>query len=231
MTVHALVPAAGSGSRLGGKKRKQYLLLDEYPVLVHTLRRLASQPEISSIHLIVPPGEENLCRETIVDPYQIPKIGILLAGGEERQDSVRNGLEACGADQGDIVIIHDGVRPFFPQKMIRPLIDTAHRVGAAILAVPAQDTIKKVDTGRVHSTLDRKLLWMAQTPQAFCFDKIYQAHQQASQMGFRGTDDASLIEWCTWPVSVLIGHPYNIKITTSADLDLARAIVQTGEFA
>lgn len=230
MTVHALVPAAGSGSRLGGNKRKQYLLLDEHPVLVHTLRRLASQPEISCIHLIVPPGEESLCRETIIAPYQIPKIGVVLAGGKERQDSVRNGLEACGADRDDIIMIHDGVRPFFPQQMIRPLVDTAHRVGAAILAVPAQDTIKQVVEGRVHSTLDRQLYWMAQTPQAFCFDKIYQAHQRANQMGYRGTDDASLIEWCTWPVSVLLGQPYNIKITTSADLDLARSIVQTGDF-
>ena len=98
-----------------------------------------------------------------------------------------------------------------------------------MLAIPAQDTIKEVFDGRVRSTLDRSLLWQVQTPQAFRCDRIREAHRRAHAGGYTGTDDASLIEWCGWPVAVLPGHPHNIKITTPADLALARALLEVGE--
>jgi 2-C-methyl-D-erythritol 4-phosphate cytidylyltransferase len=152
-----------------------------------------------------------------------------MVGGAESQDSVRNGLEGCGAANQDVILVHDGVRPFFPQDQIGPLVQLAAVEGAALLAVPAQDTIKEVFDGRVRSTLDRSLLWQAQTPQAFRCERIREAHRRAHASGYVGTDDASLIEWCGWPVAVLPGHPHNIKITTPADLALARALLEGGE--
>ncbi len=142
---------------------------------------------------------------------------------------VRNGLEACGAADQDVILIHDGVRPFFPKEQISPLVQLAAVEGAALLAIPAQDTIKEVFDGRVRSTLERSLLWQVQTPQAFRFERIREAHQRAYASGYVGTDDASLIEWCGWPVTVLPGHSHNIKITTPADLVLARALLAAGE--
>jgi 2-C-methyl-D-erythritol 4-phosphate cytidylyltransferase len=229
MNVHVLVPAAGSGSRLDGDTRKQYLELGGQPVLVRTLVRLAALSQVTAIHLIVPEEDVAFCRNELVERYHLDKIGAVIVGGAERQDSVRNGLEACGAENQDVILVHDGVRPFFPQEQIGPLVQLAAVEGAALLAVPAQDTIKEVFDGRVRSTLDRRLLWQVQTPQAFRCDRIREAHRRAHAGGYIGTDDASLIEWCGWPVAVLPGHPYNIKITTPADLALARALVEDGE--
>jgi 2-C-methyl-D-erythritol 4-phosphate cytidylyltransferase len=229
MNVHVLVPAAGSGSRLDGSIRKQYLELGDQPVLVRTLVRLAALPQVTTIHLIVPKEDVAFCRSEIVERYQLDRIGAVIVGGVERQDSVRNGLEACGAANQDVILVHDGVRPFFPQDQIGPLVQLAAMEGAALLAVPAQDTIKEVFDGRVRSTVDRSLLWQVQTPQAFRCDRIREAHRRAHAGGYIGTDDASLIEWCGWPVAVLPGHPHNIKITTPADLALARALLESGE--
>ena len=229
MNVHVLVPAAGSGSRVGGETKKQYLDLGEQPVLVQTLTRLASLHQVTAIHLIVPEDDVTFCRAELVEKYRLDKIGSLIVGGQERQDSVRNGLESCGAEDNDVILIHDGVRPFFPKEQIGPLVQLASVEGAALLAIPAQDTIKEVFDGRVRSTLERGLLWQVQTPQAFRCERIREAHRRAHAGGYVGTDDASLIEWCGWPVAVLPGHPHNFKITTPADLVLARALLEAGE--
>ncbi len=229
MNVHVLVPAAGSGSRIGGDTKKQYLELGDQPVLVQTLSRLANLPQITAIHLIVPQTDVAFCRAELVDRYRLEKIGGVIAGGAERQDSVRKGLEACGAANQDVVLVHDGVRPFFPKDQIGPLVQLADIEGAALLAIPAQDTIKEVFDGLVRSTLDRRLLWQIQTPQAFRCERIREAHRRAYSAGYVGTDDASLIEWCGWPVAVLTGHSHNIKITTPEDLALARALLAAGE--
>lgn len=229
MHVHVLVPAAGSGRRIGGETKKQYLELGDLPVLVQTLSRLAAQPQIEAIHLIVPEADQAFCRTELVERYRLAKISGVIVGGAERQDSVRQGLEACGAESQDVILIHDGVRPFFPKDQIGPLIQLAAVEGAALLAVPAQDTIKEVFDGQVRSTLDRSLLWQVQTPQAFRCERLREAHRRAHASGYVGTDDASLIEWCGWPVAVLSGHPHNLKITTPADLALARALLAAGE--
>jgi 2-C-methyl-D-erythritol 4-phosphate cytidylyltransferase len=205
------------------------LALDDQPVLVQTLSRLAAQPQITAIHLIVPEQDIAFCRAELVERYRLEKVGGVIAGGPERQDSVRNGLEACGAASQDVILIHDGVRPFFPSEQIGPLVQLAAVEGAALLAIPAQDTIKEVFDGRVRSTLDRSLLWQVQTPQAFRCERIREAHRRAHASGYVGTDDASLIEWCGWPVAVLGGHPHNFKITTPADLALARALLAAEE--
>lgn len=228
MNVHVLVPAAGRGSRIGGDTKKQYLELGDRPVLVQTLSRLAAVAQVTAIHLIVPEADVTFCRTELVDRYRLEKVGGVIAGGAERQDSVRKGLEACGATSQDVILIHDGVRPFFPKDQIGPLVQLAAVEGAALLAIPAQDTIKEVFDGQVRSTLDRSLLWQIQTPQAFRCDRLREAHRRAHASGYLGTDDASLVEWCGWPVAVLTGHPHNIKITTPADLALARALLVAG---
>jgi 2-C-methyl-D-erythritol 4-phosphate cytidylyltransferase len=229
MNVHVLVPAAGSGRRVGAATKKQYLELGDQPILVHTLKRLAAVDAVTNIHLIVPAAELSYCQEEIITRHGLAKMGALIAGGVERQDSVRNGLEACGAAADDVVLIHDGVRPFFPLEQVSDLIDQASARGACLLAVPAQDTIKEVADGEVCRTLERSRLWQVQTPQAFRFDCIYEAHRRARAADYLGTDDASLVEWCGWPVTVVPGCAYNFKITTPADLALARALLAAGE--
>ncbi len=229
MNVHVLVPAAGSGRRVGASLKKQYLDLGGRPILVQTLSRLAAVQQVTAIHVIVPADEIAYCREEIVEQYRLDKVSRIIAGGSERQDSVRNGLEDCGAVAGDVVLVHDAVRPFFPALQIGPLVQRAAAVGAAVLAIPVQDTIKEVFDGHVRATLDRRLLWQVQTPQAFRFEQLREAHRRAVDAGFAGTDDASLVEWCGWPVAVLAGHAHNFKLTTPADLALARGLVAVGE--
>jgi len=228
LAVHVLIPAAGTGRRMGASSNKQYLPLGNRPILAHTLARLAALEAVEGLHIIVPEDERHYCRTQLVDRYGLGKIRAIVAGGAERQDSVRIGLEACGLADDDLVLIHDGVRPFFPTAQIAPLVAAAAAGGAALLAVPAQDTIKEVVDGRVVRTLDRSRLWQVQTPQAFRCGVIRAAHQRAAAVGYAGTDDAALVEWCGWPVTVLPGNPFNIKLTTPADLALARALLTAG---
>jgi 2-C-methyl-D-erythritol 4-phosphate cytidylyltransferase len=228
MAVHALIPAAGSGRRMGAGGNKQYLELGDRPILARTLARLAALEAIDALHVIVPAGERQFCRDEVVARFALSKVCAVVAGGAERQDSVRHGLAACGAADDDLVLIHDGVRPFFPAGQIVPLLAAAAADGAALLAIPAQDTIKEVAAGRVVSTLDRSRLWQVQTPQAFRFSVILAAHERARKAGHAGTDDAALVEWCGWPVAVVPGSPFNFKLTTPADLALARALLTAG---
>jgi 2-C-methyl-D-erythritol 4-phosphate cytidylyltransferase len=213
---------------MGAGSNKQYLALGDRPVLAWTLARLAALESIDALHLIVPDEERPYCRDQVVSRYGVAKVRTIVAGGAERQDSVRNGLLACGAADDDVVLIHDGVRPFFPAEQIAPLVAAAAADGAALLAIPAQDTIKEVLAGRVVRTLERSGLWQVQTPQAFRCAVIREAHRRALAAGHGGTDDASLVEWCGWPVSVLPGSPFNLKLTTPADLALARALLVAG---
>ena len=228
MAVHVLIPAAGIGRRMGGNGNKQYLSLGDRPILAHTLSRLADLSCIDALHVIVPAEECAYCRDEVIAPLGRDKVRSVIAGGAERQDSVRNGLEGCGAADDDLVLIHDGVRPFFPAEQIPELIAAAAADGAALLAIPAQDTVKEVRDGRVVRTLERGRLWQAQTPQAFRAAVIREAHRRALAAGFAGTDDASLVEWCGWPVVIVAGSPFNFKLTTPADLALARALLVTG---
>jgi 2-C-methyl-D-erythritol 4-phosphate cytidylyltransferase len=228
MGVHVLIPAAGTGRRMGAAGNKQYLELGSRPILAHTLARLAALEVVDALHIIVPEEERRFCQEQVVVRFGLEKVRGVVAGGAERQDSVRNGLAACGAADDDIVLIHDGVRPFFPAREVDPLLAAAAAEGAALLAIPAQDTIKEVVGQRVVRTLDRSRLWQVQTPQAFRFAVIRAAHERARQAGHAGTDDAALVEWCGWPVAVVPGSPFNIKLTTPADLALARALLAAG---
>ena len=228
MAVHALIPAAGTGRRMGAGSNKQYLQLGDRPILAQTVARLAALEAIDALHVIVPDDERSFCRAEVVERFGLAKVRTIVAGGAERQDSVRLGLAACAVADDDLVLIHDGVRPFFPARQIVPLLAAAASAGAALLGIPAQDTIKEVVDGRVVRTLERRHLWQVQTPQAFRGTVIRAAHQRAEASGYAGTDDAALVEWCGWPVAVLPGDPLNIKLTTPADLALARVLLAAG---
>jgi 2-C-methyl-D-erythritol 4-phosphate cytidylyltransferase len=225
MSVIVLIPAAGMGSRMGSAVHKQYLTLAGRPILAHTLALFDAHPAIDHIYLISPVAEVVYCQTEIVDRYGFVKVRGVVGGGRERQESVRLGLEACAGVPGDVIVIHDGVRPFFPARLIEPLLATAGRVGACLLGVPVKETVKVVERERVTATPDRRTLWLAQTPQVFRYELLVAAHRSALEEDFLGTDDASLVERLGAPVAILHGSYRNIKITTPEDLALARTFL------
>lgn len=228
MSVTVLIPAAGTGSRMGCSGNKQYLALADRPILAHTLLLFENHRAVDHILVISPREEIAFCRNEVVERYGFKKVRQVVAGGAERQDSVRNGLLACNAGAEDIILIHDGVRPFLPAEKIDRVIAVAGEVGGGVVGVPVKDTIKEVEGGRIAATPDRRRLWQAQTPQAFPYRIIREAHDAAWRQNFRGTDDASLVERLGWPVAMVEGSYRNIKITTPEDLVLARAFLQEG---
>lgn len=211
---------------MGSPVSKQYLTIGERPLLAHTLGLFDGHPLVSSICLITPSDEIGYCRREIVAPFAFKRVCRIVPGGAERQDSVRNGLMECDAGEGDVVLVHDGARPFFSPDLIEPLVRRAADVGACIVGVPVKDTVKDVRDGLVFGTPDRNRLWQIQTPQAFRFELLREAHERALLDGFYGTDDASLVERLGRPVAVLKGDYRNIKVTTPEDLVIARAFFE-----
>lgn len=224
----ALIPAAGMGSRMGAAINKQYLLLDGKPILAHTLELFQQAGFIDEILVVVPAEEIEYCRIHVVEKYGIEKVRQIIAGGAERQNSVLNGLRALDCDDDDVVLIHDGVRPFVPLSVVQHSIDMAREHDGALVAVPVKDTVKIVKNAFVTATPARNSLWLAQTPQSFRYKIIRAAHERAEAEGFSGTDDASLLERIGQKVHVVIGDYRNIKITTPEDLILAQAFLAAG---
>ena len=225
--IFALIPAAGMGKRMGAGQNKQYLLLDGMPILAHTLKVFEEAPFITGIYLITPEQEIPFCLSEVVERYRFSKVRAVVAGGAERQYSVLNGLLAMeGIGQDDLVLIHDGVRPFVPVGVLRRAADAAEEFGGAVVAVPVKDTIKVARDGIVTATPPREDLWLAQTPQAFRYGLIRAAHDAAAAQGFLGTDDASLFERQGWPLRIVEGDYRNIKITTPEDMLLAEAFLK-----
>lgn len=225
MRTVAIIPAAGSGKRFHAGLAKQYLFLNALPVLVHTLNVFQISDVVDDIILVVPQEDLGFLREQIVEEYGLTKVSALIAGGKERQDSVRNGLGAV-ATPCDIVIVHDGVRPFVTEDMIARVAKTAMEAGAASVGVPVKDTIKEINGENiVASTLLRVNLWHTQTPQAFQYELLCRAYAQAEKDHYHGTDDASLVERVGAKVRMIAGSPDNIKITTPEDLKMAEALM------
>lgn len=221
----AIVPAAGRGARMGTAVRKQYLCLEGIPVIGRTLRVLADCPLIHDIVLVTGPGEESYCHTEIVERLHIHKVAAIVPGGNERQESVYNGLLALSADT-DIVVIHDGARPLLRQSDLTAVLNAAEAYGAATLAVPVKDTVKLSDSHEfVADTLPRQFLWLIQTPQAFRCQLIIEAHRRAIECGYTGTDDAALVEKLRQPVKIVAGSYDNLKITTPEDLLIAAALI------
>lgn len=236
MKVVAIIPAAGLGTRMAsapgakGKKliaSKQFMELHGTPVLVHTLRRFAASPEVAEIFIALRKSEIEVFRLRM--ERELPEVRkkktVLLEGGDNRQQSVANALATVSAHADDIVLVHDAVRPFLTEQIIRDVIIAAQKYGAAITGVPAVDTVKQVDRTAegaiIKATIPREKIVMAQTPQGFRYGVLKRAFDEADADGFTGTDEASLVERSGHQVAVVMGSPRNMKITTPADLELA----------
>lgn len=226
MKLQVLLPAAGSGARLGHDLPKALVPLAGAPILAHTLRRFQAMGLLERVPVIAaPPGMLSMFAESLTAhfPGQTPR---LLPGGAERQDSVRLGLDAL--DSGvEIVVIHDAARPFPPEEAVREAAKHAAECGAATVAIRVTDTILREDgAGFLESTPDRGLLWACQTPQVFRVEVIREAHARAAEEGFAGTDDASLVRRMGAAVKLVAGSPLNLKITTPADLAFANMLLR-----
>ena len=223
--VVALVPAAGRGLRMGGSVPKQFLSIGGEPLIVQCLRVLQAAPVIDQIILAVPSVDVEYCENEIVVRHRFTKVTKVVAGGAERQDSVRYALAQVPSN-ADIVLIHDAVRPFVTQRMIEEVVAAAKKEGAAIVALPMRDTVKQVRMdGMIERTVDRTPLWLAQTPQAFRRDWIEAAHKKGHEEGVRATDDSFLVEWLGYSVSVVEGSGENIKVTRPEDMVIGEAIL------
>jgi 2-C-methyl-D-erythritol 4-phosphate cytidylyltransferase len=211
-----------------GTSRKQFMLLEGSPILIHTVRKFAASERVAEIVVAVRP--ENLEWVGAMLAREFPSRSVrAVEGGNSRQQSVENALATLGPET-PLVAVHDAVRPFIDSETIRKVFDEAAETGAAIVGVPVLDTVKQVSraTGRVliRATLPREKLVMAQTPQVFRYDLLARAFELARQDGFQGTDEASMVERLDVEVSVVLGSDRNIKITKPGDMDLARLFFQ-----
>jgi 2-C-methyl-D-erythritol 4-phosphate cytidylyltransferase / 2-C-methyl-D-erythritol 2,4-cyclodiphosphate synthase len=226
MKIVAIIPAGGAGRRLKAGIAKQYLYLDGLPVLVHSLKVFEQTAIIDEIILVVPESDMKFVREELIIKNDLKKVTKIIAGGAQRQDSVRNGLAVID-DECDIVLVHDGVRPFVTREMISRVAEVAKEFQAAAIGVPSKDTIKETqDNDFVVKTIPRQNLWLVQTPQAFSFPVLKEAYETACRDSYYGTDDASLVERIGVTVKMIAGSYENIKITTPEDLIIAEALLK-----
>ena len=225
----AIVLAAGSGKRMNSKVHKQYLIIQNRPVLYYSLKAFEDSA-VDEIVLVVGKGEEEFCRKEIVDKYGISKVKAIVEGGKERYHSVFEGLKQTS--DADYVLIHDGARPFVNQKIIRRCMLEVPEYQACVVGMPVKDTIKIADEGGyAKQTPDRKNVWMIQTPQTFSYALIYEAYEEMLKTEDTAiTDDAMVLERIKGKKSKLIEGIYrNIKITTPEDLLIANVYLQHPE--
>jgi 2-C-methyl-D-erythritol 4-phosphate cytidylyltransferase len=228
MKAAVILPAAGLGTRMGrstaersGTSRKQFMLLDGSPILLHTIRKFVASPPVSEIIVALRPEDlvwvgEMLRREGLSKPVR------LVEGGSTRQESVYNALVSLPADTA-LVIVHDAVRPFIDLGTIEKVIQEAAQTGAAIVGIVPVDTVKTLRKNKIRGTVPRESLALAQTPQVFHYALLMEAFRKAREDGFIGTDEATLVERLeTVEVSVVLGSDRNIKITNPSDMNLAR---------
>lgn len=220
-----VVVAAGTGQRLGAPVHKALVELDGRPLVEHTLRRLLGRPDLSPVVLVGHADDRPRLERLLAT---LPRPVTLVDGGARRQDSVRAGLEALGDPAPDLVLVHDGARPFVPLERLDDLVAAARRTGAALLASPVSDTLKEVPDpdGRVRRTVPRAHLWAAQTPQAFDRARLLELLERADAEGTTVTDEAGLCEAAGLAVTVVEGSRRNLKVTTPEDLELARALLR-----
>jgi 2-C-methyl-D-erythritol 4-phosphate cytidylyltransferase len=231
MKVAAILPAAGLGTRMGkysaesaGTSRKQFMLLEGAPILLHTIRKFIATDSVSEIIVAVRQEDIASMSEQLAEEGY-PKPVRLVEGGRNRQESVGNALKQVSPDT-DLVAVHDAVRPFVTVGQIEGTIQKAAEVGAAILGIPPVDTIKQADKAVIESTLLRERIVLAQTPQVFRTALLRDAFGRAESEGFIGTDEASLVEHLGETVHIVLGSDRNIKITRPSDMALARLFYQ-----
>jgi 2-C-methyl-D-erythritol 4-phosphate cytidylyltransferase len=238
MRVAVILPAAGLGTRMGraaaektGTSRKQFMLLEGSPILVHTVRKFASIAAVTGIVIAVRAEDMEWVAEMMAGEFDAGRVRVV-EGGNSRQQSVSNALASLAADT-DLVAVHDAVRPFIEVETIHKVFDEAAATGAAIVGVPVADTVKQVSHGtgrvRIRGTLQREKLVLAQTPQVFRYELLVRAFELAQKDGFTGTDESSLVERLDVEVGVVLGSDRNIKITKPGDMDLAHLFFR--EFA
>ena len=234
MKLAVILPAAGLGTRMQkgtppsvaettGTSRKQFMLLEGSPILMHTVRKFVASPRVSEIVVAVRGDDVEWVGGMLARGFPASAVRAV-EGGNSRQQSVDNALNSIAPDT-DLVAVHDAVRPFIDPETIEKVIDEAAETGAAIVGVPAVDTVKQVIRGtshvRIRSTLPREKLVMAQTPQVFRYQLLKRAFEMARADGFTGTDESSLVERLDIEVSVVMGSDRNIKITKPGDMELA----------
>lgn len=226
-----IIVASGRGSRIGGDKPKQYQHIGGKPILWHTIKQFLIHDKIDAVLVVIHPDDIDLYEETVAD-FDKTKLLAHTFGGTERQYSVTHGLKAISFRQPRNVLIHDGARPFVEHSLIDDLILACDEYLGVIAAIPITDTIKMVGSKgaiTIDKTLDRDLLWAAQTPQAFDFNEIMKAHTQVSQMGENKlfTDDAAIFEYLDIAVKLVKSSGDNMKITNPEDFKLAEARLNT----
>lgn len=225
MKVCAIIAAAGKGSRMETPVFKQFLELGNKPVLAHTLEKFEQCPHIDCIVIVAPQEWVVYIAEEIVDKFKISKVQKLVIGGATRQQSVFAALKVLDTNI-HFVAIHDAVRPLLQPRLLDEVLQRGINTGAAILAMPARDTIKKVHFEKIDQTLDRSSIWLAQTPQVFARDLIVQAYEQALSDQYHATDDSELVERLGHPVDVVASNFSNFKITTQEDLEIAEWLIK-----
>jgi 2-C-methyl-D-erythritol 4-phosphate cytidylyltransferase len=235
MNVAVILPAAGLGTRMGrgsaektGTSRKQFMLLEGSPILLHTVRKFAASDRVREIVVAVRAEDLEWVGQLLAHEFPDGRARVV-QGGDSRQESVEHALATLPPDT-DLVAVHDAVRPFVDLETIHKVLEEASETGAAIVGVVPVDTVKQVSrtTGRacVRGTIPREKLVLAQTPQVFRYDLLARAFASARQDGFIGTDEAGLVERLEVDVSVVLGSDRNIKITKPGDMDLARLFLQ-----
>jgi 2-C-methyl-D-erythritol 4-phosphate cytidylyltransferase len=223
MSVLAIIPAAGTGVRMGGATPKQFLSLEGVPIFVHTLRKFVAADAVDEIILALRP-EDMERAQADVDREHFAKPVRLVCGGATRQETVARAL-AEAPPSTELVVVHDAVRPFIEGEMIQRVVEAARKDGAVILGIPSVDTVKQVERYSILGTIPRERIVLAQTPQAFRYSIIQEAFARATEDGFNGTDESSLVERLGTTVTVLMGSDRNIKITKPSDLPLARLYI------
>ena len=228
MKVYVIIPAAGLGTRMSVATHtpapKQFLELNGIPILIHTLRAFSTVAALARIHVAVRANEIDRVQSQIAE-YGLEKIATVVEGGDTRQASVHAALKSLPAQDDDIILVHDAVRPLIDAASIERTIEAVTKHGAAIVGMPAIDTIKQVERTAegaiIGTTIPRERIVLAQTPQGFRCDIVRRIFEEAERDGFVGTDEASLAERAGVPVAVVLGSPRNFKITQPGDLELA----------
>lgn len=224
--ISVLIPAAGQGMRMGTSVKKPYLMLGDKPILSRTIERFEQNSVIDEIIVIVDESDVTTCGEDVISPFNFRKIRELVAGGETRQVSVFNGIQAL-SDDIDFVVIHDGVRPFIDDDIIFRCLEASAECGASVAAVPVKETIKVANRNLfIDHTPERDLLWRVQTPQVFRYSLLVEAYNKAITDGIDAPDDASLVEKLGHPVKLVMGSYRNVKLTTPEDLLLAETLLK-----
>ena len=228
MQVFAILPAAGVGTRMAASQPKQFLELNGLPILIHSLKAFAAVPRVTAIYVAVRRNEMERVEAQVAE--QAEEFGFagrvrVVEGGDNRQESVARALAALDCEDEDIVLVHDAVRPLIDVATIERTIDAVAEHGAAIVGLPAIDTVKQVERtahgALITSTIPREFVVLAQTPQGFRFGLLQRAFAEATEDGFVGTDEASVVERAGHPVAVVPGSQVNLKITQPGDLALA----------